>query len=140
MKIRRAHSIYLFVIFALCPLAVAQKANKYEVAGIDDAAAVEKFFHNLQEAVARSDRVGVASVVSYPITVMIAGRKVKLRNRADFLRRYNLAINQRVKHAIADQRAEDLFVNYQGVMIGDGEIWLNQLYRSKLIKIIAINN
>ncbi len=79
-------------------------------------------------------------MVSYPITVMIAGRKVKLRNRADFLRRYNLAINQRVKHAIAGQRAEDLFVNYQGVMIGDGEIWFNQLSRSKLIKIIAINN
>ena len=53
---------------------------------------------------------------------------------------YNAAINLRVKQAVAGQNVENLFVNYQGVMIGDGEIWFNQPSRSKLIKIIAINN
>ena|SRR5258708_3931651 len=140
MKTRIRSSACLVAILVLSSLALAQKVNKYEVAGIDDAAAVEKFFHNLQEAMARGDRVRIASMVSYPITVMIAGRKVRLRNRAEFLRRYNVAINLRVKHAVAGQNVENLFVNYQGVMIGDGEIWFNQPSRSKLIKIIAINN
>jgi len=140
MKTRIRSSACLVAILVLSSLALAQKVNKYEVAGIDDAAAVEKFFHNLQEAMARGDRVRIASMVSYPITVMIAGRKVRLRNRAEFLRRYNVAINLRVKQAVAGQNVENLFVNYQGVMIGDGEIWFNQPSRSKLIKIIAINN
>ena len=140
MKTRIRNSACLLAILVLSSLALAQEANKYEVAGIDDAAAVEKFFHNLQEAMARGDRVRIASMVSYPISVMIAGRKVRLRNRAEFLRRYNAAINLRVKQAVAEQNVENLFVNYQGVMIGDGEIWFNQPSRSKLIKIIAINN
>ena len=119
---------------------LTQQSNKYEVAGIDDAAVAEKFFRNLQEAVAKDDRAKVASMISYPITVMIGGRKVKLRRRADLLRRYNFVVNRKVRRAVAKQKAEDLFVNWQGVMIGDGEIWFNQLYGTKLIKVIAINN
>jgi 4-hydroxy-L-threonine phosphate dehydrogenase PdxA len=64
---------------------LTQQPNKYEVAGIHDAAAAETFFLDLQEAVAKDDRGKVAAMIHYPITVQIAGLKVKLQRSPDLL-------------------------------------------------------
>jgi len=135
----------IVILLALCLSAasgqtVTPQSNKYEVAGIDDPRAVADFLRSLQQAVAKNERAKVAAMVNYPVSMIIRGRKLKLRNQADFLRRYDVAINHKVKQAIADQKPDDLFVNYQGVMIGDGEIWFGHPYQSKQIKVIAINN
>lgn len=137
--------IGIVILLALCLSAasgqtVTPQSNKYEVAGIDDPRSVEDFLRSLQQAVAKNERARVATMLNYPVTVIIRGRKLKLKNKADFLRRYNVTINHKVKQAIADQKPDDLFVNYQGVMIGGGEIWFGQPYESKQIKVIAINN
>jgi hypothetical protein len=117
-----------------------QPSNKYEVTGIQDAAAAEKFFGDLQAAVAKDDRSKVASMINYPLFVQISGRKVKLQKSADVLKQYDVVFNHRVKEAVAQQKVEELFVNWQGVMIGNGEIWFNQLSNSKKVRITAINN
>jgi hypothetical protein len=135
----------VFLLMLVCGLfapyaALAQQSNKYAVAGIDDATAAEKFFLDLQTIVAKDDRQAVANAINYPITVKVKGRRVKLRSKAELLRQYAVVFNQQVKQALAKQQASDLFVNYQGVMIGNGQIWFNQLPNNKGFKIIAVNN
>ena len=118
----------------------AQPSNKYEVAGITDAAAAERFFRDLQRAVTRNERGKVAGMVDYPLRVTIAGRKRTLNKKTDLLRRYDLVFNREVRQALARQKARELFVNWRGVMIGSGEIWFSLRPHGKAFRITAINN
>lgn len=133
--------IAVLLAFLLIPaLITAGQTGKYSVAGIDDDAAVERFLHDLQEAVSKNERAKVASMIAYPIKVHVGRHRAVVRNKSDLLRKYDLVFNQKVKEALKKQQAYDLFVNWQGVMVGDGEIWFNQMVRGRSIKIIAINN
>lgn len=139
MKIIFAFVLSLLVFASLCSAtSVAQKDKyAYAVAGIDDADAADKFFLEIKQAVEKNERDKIAALVSYPINVSIKGRRTKLRSKAELLKNYNTVFNETVKQALAKSAAPS-FVNYQGVMIGDGEIWFN-LVKNKF-KIIAINN
>ena len=137
MKIR----IAILLALLLIPASVtAGQTGKYSVAGIDDDAAVGRFLHDLQEAVSKNDRARVASMIAYPIKVRVGRHRAVVRNRSDLLKKYDLVFTQKVKEALKKQQTADLFVNWQGVMIGDGEIWFNQAVGGKLLKITAINN
>jgi hypothetical protein len=122
-----------------CAKASAQE-HKYSVAGIDDDRAVEAFLAELKEAVAKNDRAKVASMVNFPLRVNNDRRKTLVRRRADLLRRYDAVFNRKVKEALAKQTAADLFVNYQGVMVGDGEIWFRPTGKDGRLKIVTVNN
>ena len=119
---------------------VVQQSGKYEAAGISDDAAAEKFFHELQKAVADDDRAKVATMIAVPIVAYTGRRKVRFRSKLEVLKKYDLVFNQKVKQALARQNVSDLFVNSQGIMVGDGEIWFNQISGSDEFKVIAINN
>lgn len=138
---REARAALLILLFLGAPGRVlAQPPNRYAVAGIDNAAAAERFLRGLQRAVARNERGKVAGMVDYPLRVTIDGRKRTLNRRADLLRRYDLVFNRKVRQSLARQKAGDLFVNWRGVMIGSGEIWFGPRPEGKTLRIIAINN
>ena len=105
-----------------------------------DKAAVENFFKKLQTAVAADDRNHVARMVSFPIKISSGGKKITLRNRAELLKYYDAAFDSNVKNAIAKQQFHELFCNWRGIMIGDGEIWFEGVGSPATLKIIAINN
>ena len=63
---------------------------------------------------------------------------LKAKTKSDFLASYNKIITPKVKDAIAKANLRELFRNYKGVMIGNGEIWIAQ--EEKDFKIIAINS
>lgn len=137
MKIVLTFALALFILTNVYAATAIQGQNKYEVAGIDDAASADKFFLDLKKAVEKDERDKVVMMVSYPINILIKGRRTKLRTKAELLKNYDIAFNKNVKQALAKATASSM-VNSQGVMIGDGEIWFN-LIDGKL-KITAINN
>ena len=51
---------------------------------------------------------------------------------------YTRVFTPEVKAAVSAAKADDLFARDQGVMIGNGEIWMNEIRGS--IKIIAVNH
>ncbi|MDF2944797.1 MAG: hypothetical protein K0S01_3655 [Herbinix sp.] len=115
--------------------------NPYSVAGIDNASEFEKTFHLLQDLVAKEDKKTVAEYVAYPINVMIDGTKTNITDENKFIENYDRIINKTVKDAFLNQNVEDLFVNYMGVMVGQGELWFNQLEGTKhTYSIYGINN
>jgi hypothetical protein len=126
-------------------VAEARPANdKYNAAGITDAAAADKFFTSLQRAVALNQKSKVALMVSFPLRVRAGGGHMTLKHPSALLRHYNVVFNRKVKRALATQRSANLFSNWQGVMIGRGEIWFNQMPgkpdKPAVFKITAINN
>lgn len=137
MKIIFASALSLLIFVNVCSAISLQQQNKYAVAGIDDSEAADRFFLDLQKAVEKNERDKVILMVAYPLYVRIKGRRTKLRNKAELLKNYNAVFNEKVKQAIAKSSAPS-FANYQGVMLGDGEIWFNLL--KNRFKVTAINN
>ena len=119
-------------------VAAAQRARADEG---DDAKAAERFLVELQRAVGAGDRRRVSRMVLYPLRTRVARRRVVLRGPRDFLRHYDALFNRHVKAVLASYRpGDELFRNWQGFMLGRGEIWFEQLADTGEVKIIAINN
>lgn len=98
--------------------------NKYAVAGIEDAAAFEQYFNSLKQLIARDDKKAVADSFIYPVSIVIDDKKTTFQNADEMVAQYDKVFTDKVKEAVAKQKVEDLFVNYQGVMVGNGELWL----------------
>jgi hypothetical protein len=102
------------------------------------------FLQVLQAAVAGDDRRQVAAMVSYPLKPRIHGQVVRLRSVQQFLRHYDALLPPTTRAALATQSYETLFVNSQGVMIGNGELWFSgvcndQRCSRRTIRLIAFN-
>lgn len=103
----------------------ASSTNRYVVAGIENPREFEAFFEKVKQLVAKGDKAGVASYVAYPIQVYSEGKKVSISTQEQFIHQYDQILNSKVRNALQNQKVDQTFVNYQGVMVGNGELWLN---------------
>lgn len=79
----------------------------------------QAFVRDLQRALRKDDRVWIADHMSYP--VRYHGRVASvIRNRSDFVRNYAGLISDRLRGAILSLKPDEVFENWQGLMIGDG--------------------
>ena len=103
---------------------------------------VQQFLRDLKSGVAAKDSKVICAMVSYPLSTTTSGT---LKDMNECRARYARIFNQKVVEAIDRQRFETLFVNYQGVMIGRGEIWISGVCRDKKcergynLRIIRVN-
>jgi len=79
-------------------------------------------------------------MVDYPFQARIGGKAVKIRDAAHFVSDYDKIVTAKVKQAVAQQTYAGLFANWQGVSIGDGEIWFSGVGKDNKVKITAIND
>ncbi len=115
--------------------------NPFETAGIQDPQAMLDTFAAVKTAVASDNKAEVASHILYPLRVNGASGHQLIQTRGDFVDQYDAIMTKQVKAAIAGQTADHLFVNYQGVMVGNGELWFGASADSpQVIGIIAINH
>lgn len=106
------------------------------------------FFHELKESVVRDDKRAIAALVRYPLEVFVGGRRTVVRSPAEFVKRYHEIFNDNVVRAVKAQEADALFANWQGVMLGNGQVWFSGICAAKnrdkpcadmAIKVIAVN-
>ena len=121
-------------------------ASPYTVAGIENAAEFEKTFASLQVAVAANDRGKVADLILYPLRVNgwmdeTNGKStVQFATKPEVMDNYDEIFTTKVKTAITKQKVADMFVNWQGVMVGGGEAWLSVSEKEpRRYGIIAVN-
>lgn len=104
-------------------------------ANVGDPAKVREILSTLQQAVQKHDAAAVAAIVSYPIT--INPRKpnaILIRTPKAFVDHYDQIITPRIAEIVEKQKYEDLFVNDQGAMLGDGEVWISGICRDTTCK------
>ncbi|SDW43587.1 hypothetical protein SAMN05518855_100295 [Paenibacillus sp. CF384] len=115
--------------------------NPFEVAGIEDPQAFFDVFDAVKKAIAEDDKVTVANHILYPLRVNSTSGSQLIKTRRDFVDQYDTIIDKSIKQAIAGQEADQVFVNYQGVMVGNGDIWFGgSADKPQVIGIIAINH
>ena len=99
----------------------------FSLAGIESPEDVRKFLRELQAAVSSNDRSVIVGLVRVPFTTYSHGHSVRqYKTRNALLRDFDKVFTVRVLKAIREARLETLFVNWHGVMIGDGEVWFDR--------------
>jgi hypothetical protein len=107
------------------------RPTSWEVAGITKVYALKIFIKDLQYMAATDNREEISKLIRYPLNATI-------KTQADFLANYEKLFNPTLKEALARVNPRQVFRNYKGVMLGNGNIWIQQL--DDEFKIIAINN
>ncbi len=93
---------------------------------VADAATVEAYAKEAKEAVLNEDVDWIVKNARYPF--YLVGQEIP---DADALKEALLADDSPIrseafKEKVSEVETEDLFANYQGVMLGDGEIWFGE--------------
>jgi hypothetical protein len=121
MTHRRLIAVLLLLLLS-APLGLLH-AQQFDAAGIGSDSIVFAFLHSLQRGVAANDSSAVARLIAYPLRVNALSGTYKVPNRAAFLGRYRQIFTPKIREAILAQVADSLFSNWQGVMIGNGDVW-----------------
>ncbi|MFC7559144.1 hypothetical protein ACFQY3_09280 [Paenibacillus farraposensis] len=97
-------------------------------------------FKALQKAVADNDKEKVANYILYPLRVNDSEKSLTIPNKKDFMAKYDQIFTDAIREALVNQKTDDLFVNYQGVMVGSGELWLRRAADNpKVFGVFSIN-
>jgi alpha-beta hydrolase superfamily lysophospholipase len=112
---------------------------------IGDHVKVQHLLTDLQQSVASHNAAGVAALVHYPIKVNPGKRPFIVKSPKAFIADYDSIITQDISEAILKQKYDALFVNSQGAMLGEGEVWITNFCLDKGctksdIKISTIQN
>ncbi|MCT4508092.1 MAG: hypothetical protein N4A48_04910 [Tepidibacter sp.] len=116
------------------------KDNRYYVGGIDDPVKFEKIFNEIKKFVSEDNKEKVSEYIIYPLRVNHDKCSTEIKTADEFIKNYDSIFTEEVKKALLNQEVKDTFVNYQGVMVGYGEIWFGSSQDSSKYGIIAINN
>jgi hypothetical protein len=98
---------------------------------VGDHVKVRSILTQLQQAVSSHNAAAVADLVHYPIKVNPGKKPFTIKNEKAFIKDYDRVITHDIEDAILKQKYETLFVNSQGAMIGDGEVWITGFCRDK---------
>jgi hypothetical protein len=107
-----------------------------EVAGFNEKESFLKFFPLLKEAVKTKDPKKISPFMLYPFKVN-GKTTIKIKNAQEFEAKFKTLITEKIIVVISNQKIEDLFCQYQGVMFGDGEVWVQKI--NGKVGISAIN-
>lgn len=115
---------WLAAAVALALAITSSLANDQIAAMFGDEAPYKQAFEAIQTAVADDDAEAVAAMIAYPFRVTADGEEYLFDGPEGVVEHYESIVTDEIKQAVADQDYEFLFANQDGVMFGDGQIWL----------------
>ena len=118
----------------------AQNADYYSVCTNYSKSEVEQFAKEVREFIIAEDWERLSEYVAYPITM--AG--VTYEDSTSFLAApFEAHLDEDSIEAIRNESCIDMFCNYAGIMMGNGEVWigevLNEDYSSAGLHVIGLN-
>jgi hypothetical protein len=113
----------------------------FAVAGTTQSAAKD-FLARLQSAVTKNNKQDIAKLTQFPLRINQHGKSSFVKSKAEFIANYPTIFTKKIKQVIAKQQLQNLFVNSQGVMLGNGEVWARPAdpAKSQALKVIVINH
>lgn len=99
---------------------------------------VELFFVKTKKAILADNKTWLSKNIEYPINVAIGKKKVKINSAKSFLANYAKIITKEYKSKIKKACVCNIFSNWQGAMIENGDVWIGETKSHKL-KITALN-
>lgn len=102
-------------------------------------------FNAITSAVAERNAAALAPWVEYPLHIAYGDQELVVENADDFVQYYDEIVTEDVMEAVQNQTYASLFVNEDGVMFGNGEMWMTAICRDQAcswtdVRIIAIRS
>lgn len=98
---------------------------------VGDHVRVQRLLTDLQQSVASHNQAGVAALVHYPIKVNPGNHPITIKSPKAFISHYDSIMTQDISDVILKQKYDSLFVNSQGAMLGEGEVWITSFCLDK---------
>lgn len=123
---------------------VSDLSHRYsDFYGTDDD--VEKFMKYVKTSILNGDKEWIANHINYPLkTTLFKDKAITIKNKKQLIDNFDQIFHQEFKDKIKSLCVCNMFNNYQGVMLGNGQIWINNRPNSTDNKfdytIAAINN
>jgi len=96
---------------------------------------VEKFMRQIKLSIAEGDKEWIANNIRYPLKTTLNGQgKITIKNKQQLIDNFEQIFHPAFKEQIEKHCVCNMFYNSQGIMLGNGEIWIGKN------EIIAINN
>lgn len=86
---------------------------------------IQDFLDSAKKAILTNEPNIIANIFSFPMRLNSDKEKIIINSKKDFIINYNQIVTETIIELILKADINELFVNYQGFMIGDGEIWFN---------------
>jgi hypothetical protein len=104
---------------------------------------VEAFMAKTKAAILKGDKQWLADNIHYPIMVSVNGKRTSIKTKEQFFNNFDGIVSQSYKNNVGAECTCNLFSNIQGVMLGNGEIWIDDFATAKgkvKLYIKTINN
>jgi len=100
---------------------------------------------DIQKALTDHNVQGIAGYFSFGEPIKVNGKDETINDLDDLTAKFDSLFNAKVVSAVTGSKYESLMVNDQGIMFGDGELWISgecdeNPCQLPFINIIAINN
>lgn len=91
------------------------------------------FFKLLQNAAKSKDKTDFLNLVLFPLNTHLIGVKgrVSIKTKKELKKNLSEIFSDNILQVISNQKISTLFCNYQGVMLGNGEVWIGK-YKEKI--------
>jgi hypothetical protein len=104
-----------------------------------------QFLATLQDAVKSGQPKAVATLVIFPLRVYHGRKTARIKDAQAFVHDYPHIFTTDVTRAVLAQKPGDLFHNWQGAMIGNGQVWFSGVCSDaacnhQRIGVTAVNN
>ena len=106
------------------------------LAGLESPDEARQFLAILKQNLEGSEHLAIVKMVRLPLKIH-SGSKHTYRDPDSLVRDFDKVFTQQVRDAIIKASYENLFINSQGVMLGDGAVWFDK--QAGTVQIKAIN-
>ncbi len=114
------------VVLSLRAICGGTLENRYSDFFFTNENAVEDFMKTAKAAILRGDKNWIANNVRYPLKTTLDGNTpVTIKNAAQMIENFDRIFHPEFKNSIKPLCSCNLFTNYQGAMLGNGQIWIN---------------
>jgi hypothetical protein len=144
MRMKTVFFCALILLFGLVSSAYARNEQfvgdgcpDLAVPGITSKHLLFSTIKGLQEAAASKDEKKISRYLLYPVSINAHSGRKSLRSEKDLEASFAKIFTPKVLSTISQQKPENVFCNYQGVMLGDGEVWIGQ--RGRRIGVFTLN-
>ncbi len=112
--------------------------TRYSITG-SNTEDIEEFAKKIKECIIKNDKQGFAELIVYPINIKIDEKKITINNAEEFEKKYDDIINSDFKEVLSKAYTKYLNSNPTGIMLANGNIWINYINDKEGLRIFAIN-
>ncbi len=109
------------------------------VAGFDTKEQFLSFFEKLKKAASQKDKKALSELMHYPLNTFAKNYPKSIKNKKIFIKDFDKVMSTKLLDLIQNQEVEKIFCKSDGVMLGNGEVWINVYKKQVLVTTLTSN-